>query len=176
VTDAVPEWSLNPGSGQVENDGDFVAEVPGQYRVVATFAGRSAESIIDVRPRDVRRPTELVGRLAIKGQAAEFWLHPDRKHGYLSTIGDRIYAIDLSDPTTPAITDSVVVDARTINDVMTTEDGKFGVLTREGSSVRKNGSWCSLSRIPRIPSPSPISPRPLPAGSQTPSSTRAMSI
>ena len=40
MTDAVPEWSLNPGTGGVENDGDFVAEVPGQYRVVATFAGR----------------------------------------------------------------------------------------------------------------------------------------
>ena len=153
VTDAVPEWSLNPGSGQVENDGDFVAEVPGQYRVMATFAGRSAESIIDVRPRDVRRPTELVGRLPIKGQAAEFWLHPDGKHGYLSTIGDRLYAINLSDPTQPAITDSVVVDARTINDVMTTEDGKYGVLTREGSSVRKNGIVVLSFEDPAHPKP-----------------------
>jgi hypothetical protein len=71
--------------------------------------------------------------------AAEFWLHPDGKHGYLSTIGDRLYAVDVGDPAKPAITDSVMVDARVINDVMTTEDGKVGVMTREGASSRKNG-------------------------------------
>jgi hypothetical protein len=107
--------------------------------VFATFAGRAAEAVITARPRDVRRPTTLVGRLPLKFPAAEFWLHPDGKHGYVTTIGDRAYAIDVSDPSKPAITDSVVVDARTINDLMTTEDGRFGVLTREGASNRKNG-------------------------------------
>ena len=139
VADAQPEWALNPGSGQVEDDGAFVAAVPGTYRVIATFAGRIAEAVVTVAPRDVRRPTTLVGRLPIKQAAAEFWLHPDGRHGYLTTIGDRVYAIDVSEPAKPVITDSVVVDARTINDLMTTEDGKFGVLTREGASNRKNG-------------------------------------
>ncbi len=139
VADAQPEWALSPGSGQVEDDGAFVAAVPGTYRVYATFAGRVAEAVVTVAPRDVRRPTTLVGRLPIKQQAAEFWLHPDGRHGYLTTIGDRIYAIDVSTPSKPVITDSVVVDARVINDLMTTEDGKFGVLTREGASNRKNG-------------------------------------
>jgi hypothetical protein len=32
-----------------------------------------------------------------------------------------------------------MVDARAINDIMTTEDGRYGVLTREGASSRKNG-------------------------------------
>ncbi len=139
VADARPEWALNPGSGDIGDDGSFVANVPGTYRVMATFAGRTAEAVVTVSARDVRRPTTLVGRLPIKGSAAEFWLHPDGKHGYLTTIGDRIYAIDLSDPAKPTVTDSVVVDARTINDLMTTEDGKYGVLTREGASNRKNG-------------------------------------
>jgi hypothetical protein len=116
-----------------------VADVPGSYRVVAEFAGRSAEAVVTVRPRDAARPATVVGRLPIKMAAAEFWLHPDGRHGYLSTVSDRIYAVNLADPAKPAITDSVVVDARVINDVMTTEDGKFGVLTREGSSSRKNG-------------------------------------
>jgi hypothetical protein len=123
----------------VDEDGAFVAAVPGTYRVFATFAGRVAEAVVTVAPRDVRRPTTLVGRLPIKQQAAEFWLHPDGRYGYLTTIGDRIYAIDVSTPSKPVITDSVVVDARVINDLMTTEDGKFGVLTREGASNRKNG-------------------------------------
>lgn len=139
VADVLPDWSIAPGHAQIDADGGFVAEVPGSYRVTASFAGKSAEAVVEVHARDALRPTTLVGRVPIKGEAAEFWLHPDGKHGYLSTIGDRIYAIDVSDPSKPAITDSVVVDARVVNDIMTTEDGKFGVLTREGASTRKNG-------------------------------------
>src|SRR3954451_20878744 len=139
VGDVVPEWSLSPGNGQIEEDGHFVAETPGRFRVSASFAGRTAEATVDVRPRDVRRPSTLVGRVPVKLRAAEFWLHPNGKNGYLSTISDRVYAIDVSNPGSPVITDSVVVDARVINDVMTTEDGKYGVLTREGASTRKNG-------------------------------------
>jgi hypothetical protein len=140
VPDAQAEWTISPGNAQVDLDGGFVAEVPGTYRVVASFAGRSAESVVQVRARDAVRPTSVVGRLPVAGMAAaEFWLHPDGKHGYLSTIGDRLYAVDVGDPAKPAITDSVMVDARVINDVMTTEDGKVGVMTREGASSRKNG-------------------------------------
>ncbi len=153
LPDAMPEWALNPGSGQIDDDGTFVAEVPGTYRVLASFAGKVAEAVVTVAARDVRRPSTLVGRLPIKGQTAEFWLHPDGKHGYLTTIGDRAYAIDVSDPAKPVITDSVVVDARVINDLMTTEDGKFGVLTREGSSVRKNGIVVLSFEDPAHPKP-----------------------
>jgi hypothetical protein len=139
IADARPEWALAPGNGSIDEDGAFVADLPGTYRVQASFAGRMAEATVTVGPRDARRPTTIVGRLPIKGMAAEFWLHPDGAHGYLTTIGDRIYAVNLADPAKPVITDSVVVDARTINDLMTTEDGRFGVLTREGASSRKNG-------------------------------------
>src|SRR5204862_219763 len=81
------------------------------------------------------------------------WLHPDGKHAYISTIGDRIYAVDVTDPSHPAITDSVVVDARIVNDVMTTEDGKFGVMTREGASTRKNGIVILSFEDPAHPKP-----------------------
>jgi hypothetical protein len=151
--DAIPEWAMSPGSGLLDADGHFVADLPGSYRVFATFAGRVAEAVVEVRPRDVRRPTTLVGRLPIKLPAAEFWLHPDGRHGYLTTIGDRAYAIDLSDPANPVLTDSVVVDARTINDLMTTEDGRFGVLTREGASSRKNGIVILSFEDPAHPKP-----------------------
>ncbi len=139
VPDATPEWSLNPGNAQIEHDGSFVADVPGTYRVLASFAGKTAETTVEVRARDVRRPTTLVGRLPMPFRVAEFWLHPDGRYGYLTTMEDRAYAIDLSNPARPVITDSVVVDARHINDLMTTEDGKFGVLTRENASTRRNG-------------------------------------
>jgi hypothetical protein len=150
---AEPEWLVSQGSAHIDPEGMFVAEEPGVYRVYGQFAGRTAEALVTVGPRDVRRPTTLVGRLPIKFPAAEFWLHPDGRHGYLTTIGDRIYAINLADPAKPAITDSVVVDARVINDLMTTEDGKYGVLTREGSSSRKNGIVVLSFEDPAHPKP-----------------------
>lgn len=153
VDDIVPEWGLSPGNGQIDPDGRFVADEPGSYRVTASFAGKSTDATVEVRPRDVRRPATLVGRVPIKFHAAEFWLHPDGRHGYLSTIADRVYAIDVSNPGSPVITDSVVVDARTINDVMTTEDGKYGVLTREGASTRKNGIVILSFEDPAHPKP-----------------------
>ena len=153
VADAAPEWALSPGNGHIDPDGRFVAEIPGTYRISATFAGRAAEASITVRPRDVRRPTTLVGRLPLAFPAAEFWLHPDGRHGYLSTIGDRVYAIDLRNPSLPVITDSVVVDARAVNDIMTTEDGKYGVLTRENASTRKNGIVILSFEDPAHPKP-----------------------
>jgi hypothetical protein len=141
VPDVVPEFLLGQGeSASIDGDGMFVAERAGTYRVIASFAGRTAEATVAVRPRDVVRPASVVGRLPVTGMAtAEFWLHPDGRHGYLATIGDRLYAIDLANPANPVVTDSVMVDARVINDVMTTEDGRFGVMTREGASGRKNG-------------------------------------
>jgi hypothetical protein len=153
VADAMPDWLMTPGHGQIGSDGAFVAAEPGTYRVVAVFAGRTAEAAVEVRPRDVRRPTTLVGRLPIKLEAAEFWLHPDGRHGYLTTISDRIYAIDLSNRAAPVITDSIVADARVVNDLMTTEDGKFGVMTREGASNRKNGIVVLSFEDPAHPKP-----------------------
>jgi hypothetical protein len=153
VSDVSPEWSLSPGNAQIDADGNFVADLPGTYRITGTFAGRTAETTLQVRPRDVRRPTTLVGRLPLRFQSAEFWLHPNGRHGYLSTMGDRVYAVDLSNPAAPVITDSVVVDARHINDVMTTEDGKFGVLTRENASTRKNGIVILSFEDPAHPKP-----------------------
>lgn len=141
VSDVRAEFSFSPGNGIVDPDGAFVADLPGTYRIRATFAGRSAETVVSVVPRDAVRPSQVVGRVGLPAGvlAMEFWLHPDGKHGYLGTFVGKVYAIDVSDPAKPFITDSMETDARVINDVMTTEDGKFGVFTREGSSRRANG-------------------------------------
>jgi hypothetical protein len=145
ATGLIPEWSISPGNAGIDPDGAFVADIPGTYQVFASYAGRVAEAVVEVTPRDATRPIKIVGRLPIGMMATEFWLHPDGQHGYLATAGltgvggDRVYAIDLSDPGSPRITDSVMVDARIVNDVMATEDGKYAVMTREQSSSRKNG-------------------------------------
>jgi len=157
VAETRPEWAVSPvgqGYATVDGGGVFVADQPGTYRVIATLGARTAEAFVQVAPRNITRQVTIVGRLALKGlPGAELWLHPDGKHAYMSSIGDRIYAIDISDPAKPFFTDSVLVDARVVNDVMTTEDGKFGVMTREGASTRKNGIVILSFEEPAHPKP-----------------------
>ena len=141
-------WSFAPGEGLVEQDGAFTAYAPGEYVVSATQGGRSAQAVVRVAAREVRRPLTVVGRLArTRFTTEEVWVHPDGKHAYLGSGsgGDVMVAIDISDPARPVITDSIVANTRRVNDVMTTPDGKFLVFTREGASDRRNGIViCSL--------------------------------
>ncbi|MGH7674272.1 MAG: Ig-like domain-containing protein, partial [Gemmatimonadales bacterium] len=156
VAEARPEWSLLSTSGRasIDPDGGFVADEPGTYRVLGLLGSRRAEGVVQVAPRNTTRQAQIVGRLPLKGTlTAEVWLHPDGKHAYLSTISDRVYAIDVSNPAAPVITDSVLVDARVINDVMTTEDGRYGVVTREAASTRRNGIVILSFEDPAHPKP-----------------------
>ena len=140
ITGLSPAWSMAPGDGQIEPDGTFVPYRAGTYTVTASLGTTTAETTVRVRARDARRAAVIVGRLPLKGLATtEFWPHPDGKHAYLGTLGDRLYALDIADPAAPRITDSVMVDSRLINDVMSTADGRYLVLTREEASSRRNG-------------------------------------
>ena len=140
IQGAVPFWSIAPGDGLVDHDGRFVANSAGEYTVTASFGTLSAETVVRARHREVRRPTTTVGRVPVARMAtAEFWPHPNGRNAYLSTIGDKVFALDISNPASPAVTDSLTLDARVINDVMSTADGRWAVVTREGASSRRNG-------------------------------------
>ncbi len=154
-----PEWSITPGNAQIDADGAFVADLPGTYQVFASFAGKMAEALVEIAPRDVVRPIKVMGRLPLSMMTTEFWLHPNGKNGYLGSAGltgvggDKLYAVDVSDPAHPRFTDSLTVDARIINDVMATEDGKYAVMTREQASNRKNGIVILSLEDPAHPKP-----------------------
>ena len=142
ISGLTPSWLFTPGQGMVDADGAFVAYEPGTYQVTASFGGHSADATVSAVGRDVRRPTKIVGKVLRNAFAtSEVWLHPNGKVAYLGTImgGDRVYAIDISNPNTPVIVDSIIVNARSINDMMTTADGNYMVITREGAADRKNG-------------------------------------
>ncbi len=141
ITGLAYRWTIAAGEGpaQIDPDGGFVAEAPGRYTISAEAGNRVAEAIIVVAPRRAGRGMEVLGRVPIKFSTAEVWAHPAGQCVYLSTISDRVYVINVQDPTKPAIVDSMMVDAQLVNDVMTTEDGKYGVFSREGASNRKNG-------------------------------------
>ena len=142
IAGLTPTWSFSPGHGLMEDDGAFVGYEAGEYTVTASFGTRSVEATVNLAERDVRRPLALVGRLPrSRFSTEEVWLHQDGKHAYLGSGsgGDVLYAIDISDPSNPTVTDSVITNTRRVNDVMTFPDGKFLVFTREGASDRKNG-------------------------------------
>jgi len=142
IAGVAPAWVFAPGRGEIGTDGAFVAYEPGTYQVTATYGIRSADAFITVAPRDVQREVKVVGRVPRSTFfTTEVWLHPNGKVAYLGTGlgGDRVYTIDISTKEKPTIVDSMMVNARTINDVMTTPDGNTLVLTREGADNRKNG-------------------------------------
>ncbi|MEO8620864.1 MAG: Ig-like domain-containing protein [bacterium] len=137
-----PTWSFSPGHGVMDDDGAFVGYEDGDYTITASFGSKTVDATVHLTPRDVRRPLALVGRLArSRFSTEEVWLHQDGKHAYLGSGsgGDVLYALDISDPSKPTVTDSVITNTRRVNDVMTFPDGKFLVFTREGASDRKNG-------------------------------------
>jgi hypothetical protein len=49
------------------------------------------------------------------------------------------YFWDVTDPTNPVRTDSLQIDARTVNDVKASPNGRYAALSREGASNRRNG-------------------------------------
>jgi hypothetical protein len=149
-----PTFTVSPGNGVVDADGAFVGYLPGQYIVTASFGDRSVDAVVRLTHRDARRPLEVVGRLPrTLFSTEEVWVHPNGQVAYLGTGagGDRLYAIDVSDPSRPFVTDSLMADARRINDVMTTPDGRYLVHTREGASSRRNGIVIASLEDPRHP-------------------------
>ena len=137
-----PTWTFAPGHGVIDPDGAFVGYEAGAFTVSAALGDRTTTATVRLVPRDVRRPAEVVGRLPrTLFTTEEVWLHPNGRNLYLGTGrgGDRLYAIDVSDPAAPLVTDSLVANTRRVNDVMTTPDGRFLVHTREGAADRRNG-------------------------------------
>ena len=137
-SDVTTQWSVNGNGATIDPDGAFVAERPGSYIVTATTGNISNSATIVVTPRNVQRDMTVVGRVPFNEfQGAEQWIIGN--YAYYSTISDRFLVYDISNPTQPKLTDTIKVDARLVNDIMTTADGKILVISREGASNRKNG-------------------------------------
>jgi hypothetical protein len=136
--DVTTRWSVSGPGATIDADGSFVAERPGSYIVTGTSGTVSASSSIVVTPRDLEREMKLIGRIPMREfQGAEQWIIGN--YAYYSTIHDRFLVYDISDPANPKLTDTIKVDARLINDISTTADGKILVISREQASNRKNG-------------------------------------
>mgnify|MGYP003997180143 FL=1 len=137
-----------PASGMVTDDGRFVAETAGIYTVTASSGGYSDQVMVKVVPRNVKKKIKKVGHgLITEVLTSDLWVwpgigkHEGKDFAITGTWGSNgeAYFWDVTNPDSLFIIDTVTVDARTINDVKISEDGKVGVITREGASNRKNG-------------------------------------
>ncbi len=141
------EFAL-PAAGLITDDGRFVAETAGLYTLIASSNGYSAQKTIKVVPRDVKKQVKLVGHGLISDVlTGDLWVwagvdkHEGKDFAVTGTWGSNgeAYFWDVTDPSNMTIIDTITVDARTVNDVKISEDGRVGVITREGASNRKNG-------------------------------------
>ncbi len=131
-------WSVSGTGAMIEADGGFVAENPGTYIITAISGNRVDTASVVVTPRNAERELTVIGRCPVKEyMAAEQWIIGD--YAYLSTITNKLLVYNISDPKNPKLTDTIQLDARLLNDVSTTPDGKLMVVSREGASNRKNG-------------------------------------
>ncbi|HUP00340.1 MAG TPA: hypothetical protein VM737_02310 [Gemmatimonadota bacterium] len=139
VADARPAWSVVGSGAAVHAASDFVAEKPGAYTIVGTLGDRVATSRIEVEPREVPGRFHVVGRGTNPDLfTADIW--PQNSYVYLGTHqANQIRTYDVSDPASPVLTDSVTVDARVINSVKVSRNGKWLAATREGAANRRNG-------------------------------------
>ena len=137
-----------PASALINQEGKFVAETPGIFTVMAQSGGYSARKAVKVIPRNVGKKITVVGHGTVKDvNTSDLWVwsgigeHVGKDFAATGTCGanGEAYFWDVTDPSKMHIIDTVTVDARTVNDVKVSEDGRVAVITREGASNRKNG-------------------------------------
>ncbi len=143
---AKPDDDRGPkASGQIMPDGRFVAATPGVYTIIASSASHSARKTVRINPRNVEANVEVVGHgpvLDVLTSDLWVWEGVDgRDYAVTGTWGAKGDALfwDVTDPSNMVLIDTISVDARTVNDVKVSEDGRICVITREGASNRKNG-------------------------------------
>ena len=159
VDDAKVDWSYiytpddttaapgGPGIIDRAPDGTplFAANAPGRFTLIAQTGSAIARTVLDVKPRDARRKITITGRGVVNTTATSDlwpWTGKDgRDYCVVGTWGGDGYALifDITDMNNIVKTDSIRIDARTINDVTVSPDGRFAVLSREGASNRVNG-------------------------------------
>ena len=130
---------------EVDTQGRFVAYKPGIYTVTANVPGRTAHTTVEILPRHVVEEVALVGHAPVRNvSTSDLWVWEGvdgRDYAITGTHAAHgsTYWWDVTDPANPVLTDSLVVDARTTNDVKVSEDGDICVISREGASNRRNG-------------------------------------
>ncbi|MDZ7690226.1 MAG: hypothetical protein U5K69_03545 [Balneolaceae bacterium] len=144
-------------AGKIEQDGRFVANKPGTYTLMAKSGSAADEQSIRVLPRNVQKNIELVGHGEVLDKhTSDLWVWEGvdgRDYAVTGTwgAGGEAYFWDVTNPSKLQIIDTVTVDARTVNDVKVSEDGRICVITREGACrPEKRHRNFAMSAIPAM--------------------------
>jgi hypothetical protein len=138
---------LQGTGGFVFDDGTFVAEETGAYRVIASTGRASAVAIVEVDERPAPVTVEFLDHgVRAEVPTSDLWVFEGvdgEDYAYTGTHarggGERMFVWRVTDPSNVVLLDSVVVDARVVNDVKVSDDATWAVITREGASTRRNG-------------------------------------
>lgn len=143
---SAPDDNLGQGaSAQIEQDGRFVANHSGLYTLMARNGNSIDEVTVKINPRNAARTIEVLGNGAVTDVAtSDLWIWEGidgRDYAVTGTWGAKgdAYFWDVTDPTNITPIDTIRVDARTVNDVKVSDDGRIAIISREGASDRKNG-------------------------------------
>jgi hypothetical protein len=155
--ESAPYAHAGGGAPARVHDGRFVADQAGLHTVIASAGPLTARTSIRVEPRDVVRELEVVGHGLTQGyRTTDLWVFegPDGRDYALtgSKVADgHAFLFDVTDPANIVKVDSVQVDARTVNDVKVSPDGRYAALSREGASNRRNGVVIlDLAALPQL--------------------------
>jgi len=154
VADASVNWSHSysategmlgvPATGQMLG-GDFVADIPGIHSVTATVGALSARTSFEVASRDVVQELEVVGYgPENRYRTTDLWIFEGMDGRDYAITGSKVsggfsFFYDVTNPAVITKIDSIQVDARTVNDVKASPDGRYAVLSREGATNRRDG-------------------------------------
>ena len=130
---------------QIEQNGKFVANKSGLYTIMARNSGTIAETTVKINPRNVQREVEILGNAKVTDvPTSDLWVWEGVDGRDYAATGTHVgrgeaFFWDVTDPENMIAIDTITVDARVVNDVKVSEDGKIAVISREGASDRKNG-------------------------------------
>jgi hypothetical protein len=146
VGDVALAWGVGiPGQGgaRVAEEGpgaaSFVAEGPGSHRLLVSAGGVATEAVVDVRPRGVEVQAHVVGMGLRGGQPSSelevFRGRDGRDYAYMGTHagGARLLVWDVTEPTGPALVDSLRLEGRGVTDVRVAADGGLAVVAEGGN-------------------------------------------
>ena len=142
-----PDDSINaPGASGIVNGGKFVGEEPGLYTILASAGDLVARTTVEVHPRNAVQEIEVMGQGSVSDvHTSDLWIYEGndgRDYAVTGTWGANGWAYfwNVTDPTAIVKTDSIHVDARTVNDVKVAPNARYAALSREGASNRRNGA------------------------------------
>ena len=150
VQGAPVTWTLNPATaGFVGATGQFVAYESGTVTITAQVGDAEDAVTFNVSERGLRGAFTTVGRARETLRfTSDLWLHGDvaysgtwgsRQVGDSVRLGNMLNVWDIADPTSPTLSSTLELDARTVNDVKVREDGTLAIATHEGSANGLNG-------------------------------------